>query len=232
MLRCVRVWAVAVAVSVVAVGCGYFGTNQATVLATGKGVDCSTTAPNLDSTCPKPPFTAEETMLPPSRTLASGMVPEILSGSGRPRARILQRPPSMPGVLTDLEEDWGEHTHRTIVSIRIQDYGNAPAAQAAETRLVAQITGSQAPQGGAAYRVLSATTVQLQALGQVAEIVEYHAKTSLRLTDRLLARGRYVYLLTGQQMAGRDGSAAPPVVDPVPSLDELLANVGTRPVVS
>lgn len=138
----------------------------------------------------------------------------------------------MPGgVVVDLEEDWGEHTHRTTVSIRLQDYGNTAAAQAAETRLVGQITGSQAPDGGAAYRVLSATTDQLQALGQVAEIVEFHARTSMRLTDRLLVRGRYVYLLAGEQLAGRDGSAAPPVFDPVPSLDELLAYVGTRPVV-
>jgi hypothetical protein len=131
----------------------------------------------------------------------------------------------------DLEEDWGEHTHRTIVSIRIQDYGSTAAAQAAETRLVGQITDSPASGGGAAYRVLSATTEQLHGLGQVAEIVEFHAKTSLRLSDRIVARGRYVYLLAGEQLAAYDGSAAPPVFDPVPSLDELLAYIGTRPVV-
>ena len=32
----------------------------------------------------------------------------------------------------DLEEDWGEHTHRATVSIRLQDYGSTVAAQAAE----------------------------------------------------------------------------------------------------
>ena len=79
--------------------------------------------------------------------------------------------------------------------------------------------------------MLSVTTDQLPGLGQVAAIVEFHGRTSTRLTDRLLVRGRYVYLLAGEQPAAHDGSAASPVVDPVPSLDELLAYVGTRPVV-
>jgi hypothetical protein len=171
-------------------------------------------------------------MLPPSRTLASGMIPEVISPRGKPRTRIIDRTPTTAvpsSPMADLEEDWGEDSHHTVVSIRVEQFATPGAAQAAEDRILAQVNSRSGPYAGTTYRINAVSTTWRPGLGDVTEVRAFEVHAPADVTDLLLTRGQYFYTIAAQQLSASNGVVLAPAFDPQGSLSELLTFVGTRP---